>query len=191
MGVPRVTRDVDVPRSFQRPVRARPSAAAVSTAHEFLDAAIDSCPYEVLRRARCGCEGIASAITCYAEALLCEDPSVNGVLAGDAPLALSTWAGRTGLSELPPGPGADDSRPGGDRQPWVRRVRVDHWQLRSYARAVHASTDAYSARLPGAAFDPACRDSPAFVLTALLLNASMRRGQIACLVALTCGEERR
>ncbi len=49
---------------------------------------------------------------------------------------------------------------------------------------MYASTDAYIAVLPVEAFDPAQRDTPACVLTALLLNVSMRRGEIASLVAL-------
>ncbi len=145
-------------------------------AHEFLDAAIDACPQDALHRCPQGPD--TSAGVCYAQTVWCEDLSVNGVLAERAPLALSTWAGRTGLSELPPRPGLPGWRT------WARRVRLDHDRLRCYATAVYASTDAYIAVLPVEAFDPAQRDTPACVLTALLLNVSMRRGEIACLVAL-------
>jgi len=43
----------------------------------------------------------APAGACYAQIVLCEDLSVNGVRATGRPLAFSTWAGRTGLSEIP------------------------------------------------------------------------------------------
>ena len=37
----------------------------------------------------------------YAQSGLSEDLSIHGVLTAGMPLALSTWSGRTGLSELP------------------------------------------------------------------------------------------
>jgi hypothetical protein len=115
-------------------------------AHELLDAAIERLAVEAVERRRPGAATPAGA--CYARAVLVEDLSVNGVLAARAPLALSTWAGRTGLSELP--------RLGGptDWPAWARRVRLDPTALRPYARAVHAATDAYVAGLPDAALDP-------------------------------------
>ena len=69
-------------------------------AHELLDAAVGALDAEAGRRRPAGAPGLAAAG--YAHALLCEDLSVNGVLGAGEPLALSTWAGRTGLSELPP-----------------------------------------------------------------------------------------
>ncbi|HET8998983.1 MAG TPA: hypothetical protein VFP86_04995 [bacterium] len=100
---------------------------------------------------------------------------------GGTPLALSTWVGRTGLSETPPLIGTVDW------SAWAHRVRLDRAQLRPYARAVHASTDAYIAGLPDDAFDPACGDRPACLLSALLLTLSMRTGEIACMLALEPG----
>jgi hypothetical protein len=72
-------------------------------------------------------------------AVVCEDIIVNGVLAGRAPLALSTWRRRTGLSELPPLCGE------ASRKAWARRVGIDAAALHAYAHAVHVSTDAYLA----------------------------------------------
>jgi hypothetical protein len=105
------------------------------------------------------------AAACHAQAVLCEDLTVNGVLACRAPLALSTWHGRTGLSELPLLCAPIDW------SVWAVNVRFDPTEYRSYAEAVYASTDAYLA-LEHA-------ESTAFLLSALLLTISMRRGQIA------------
>jgi hypothetical protein len=68
-------------------------------AHELLDAAIDRLPRDAFHRRPRGL-GCSPGVT-YAQAVLCEDLSVNGVLGMELPLALSTWTGRTGLSELP------------------------------------------------------------------------------------------
>jgi hypothetical protein len=68
-------------------------------AHELLDAAIERLAVEAVERRRPGAATPAGA--CYARAVLVEDLSVNGVPAARAPLALSTWAGRTGLSQVP------------------------------------------------------------------------------------------
>lgn len=114
----------------------------------------------------------ARAAARYAEALLCEDISVNGMLAGGRPLALSTWAGRTGASELPPLAGPVDW------PAWGRRVELDLTRLRAYAAAVHAATDAYVARLPDGAVEPAFE----CLLTALLLRSAAHRGEIVRLL---------
>ncbi len=65
---------------------------------------------------------------------------LNGVLAAGTPLAFSTWAGRTGLSEIPPLVGAMQWRA------WAHRVRLDRNKVRAYAHAVYASTDAFPAK---------------------------------------------
>ncbi len=145
-------------------------------AHELLDAALDGLSTDAAHRRPPGTAAPAGAR--YAQIVLSEDLSVNGALAAGTPLALSTWVGRTGLSELPAlaGPikwGA-----------WARRVRLDLAAVRAYARAVYASTDAYLAALPDVALDPAPGESPAGLLSALLLTLAMRRGEIACLRAL-------
>lgn len=106
----------------------------------------------------------------YAEAVLEEDVGVSAVLAGGPPLALSTWAGRTGASELPPLAGPVDWTA------WAGRVEFDLARLRAYAAAVHAATDAYLAALPDDALEPA----PECLLTALVLTVATRRGEILC-----------
>lgn len=122
----------------------------------------------------------ASAGACYAQVVLCEDLSVNGVLAAGIPLALSTWFGRTGVSEMPSLAELTDWRA------WARQVQLDLAELRPYARAVYASTDQYLDALPDDALDQPRGEMPACVLNALLLTLSMRRGEIACLYALEC-----
>jgi len=57
------------------------------------------------------------------------------------------WAGRTGVSDPPPGPGDDWAT---RFEAWCRRVRVDLPAFRAYAKAVYEATDAYLATLPAA-----------------------------------------
>ncbi len=75
----------------------------------------------------------------YAHLVTGEDGFVNGLCRGAAPLFASAWAGRTGLSELPPA--------GRDWAEWGRRVRVDMPALTRYAAAVARSTDEFVASL--------------------------------------------
>lgn len=127
-------------------------------AHQLLEAAVGRCPPDAA----------ASGAACYAQAAFCEDIGVNGVLAAGIPIALSTWAGRTGIDPLP--------RLGApiDWPAWARAVRLDLAGVRSYASAVHDATDAYLARLPDAPDVTTVR-----VLTGLLLAVSMRHGEIS------------
>ena len=147
--------------------------------HELLDAVIEQIPTEALcRHLSSAAPAVAAA---YAQVVVSEDLAVNGVLAKGSPLALSTWVGRTGLSEMPPCVVATDW------DAWARRVRLDLARLRVYARTVYASTDAYVAGLPEDAFNPMRGYGPGCLLSALLLTLSMRTGEIACLLALEVG----
>jgi len=74
---------------------------------------------------------------CCARLVLCEDLAINGFLAARTPLALSTWRGRTGLSELPRLAAPIDWCP------WAGRVQFEPAHFQSYAQAVYAATDAY------------------------------------------------
>src|SRR5262245_5931682 len=96
-------------------------------AHDLLEATIDQLPAEAVHRRPSGPAALAGAD--YARVVVCEDLTVNGVLAVAAPLALSAWIGRTGLSELPP-----LGRPA-DGCAWSRRVRLDLAAFRPYARS--------------------------------------------------------
>jgi len=148
-------------------------------AHALLDHAIDRLPLEVVNRCPAGSD--VSAGVRYAHVVFREDLSVNGVLGAGKPLALSTWSGRTGLSEIPPLlPGPEDWRA------WAHRVRLDPNRLRAYARAVYASTDAYIAALADEALDLKRVETPVCLLSALLFSVSKQRGEICSLLALSC-----
>src|SRR5690348_5431656 len=74
-------------------------------------------------------------LTRYGEAVVLEDVTVQTVLVGCVPLALSTWRGRTGLTPLPP-----LGRCWTERN-WANTVVIDAAELHKYARAVYAATD--------------------------------------------------
>jgi hypothetical protein len=144
-------------------------------AHRLLDTAITRLSTETAHRYLPGAAVPVGA--CYAQVVVHEDLSVNSVLAAGAPLAISTWAGRTGLNELPP-----LARPA-DWHAWASRVRLNLAEVRLYAQAVYAATDAYLAALSDDALDLACGEQTSRLLSALLLTLAMRRGEIACLLS--------
>jgi len=74
----------------------------------------------------------------YAHIVFSEDALINHMAKGEAPMAATSWAGKTGLSEPMP-QGAWDG--------WARSVRIDMPALRAYGQAVFANTDAYIASL--------------------------------------------
>ena len=85
--------------------------------HELLDEVIEQIPAKALcRHLSSAAPAVAAA---YAQVVVSEDLAVNGVLAKGSPLALSTWVGRTGLSEMPPCVVATD------RDAWAR-PHLDH-----------------------------------------------------------------
>jgi hypothetical protein len=76
-----------------------------------------------------------------------EDWTVHSLFKGAAPLMAGPWAGRTGVSEPPPGPGDDYAA---RLEAWSRRVRVDLPAFRTYAEAIYEATDAFLATLTDA-----------------------------------------
>jgi hypothetical protein len=161
-----------------RPISARTLLRwQLQRAHRLLEAALDDLPDSAIHYRPAG-RG-ASIGACYAQVVVCEDLSVNGVLAARTPLALSSWAGRTGLGELPP------LARSADWHAWTLRVRIDLAKLRQYAHAVYAATDAYVASLQDEALDPLNDAAPACLLSVILLTVSSRRGEIACLRSFT------
>lgn len=92
--------------------------------------------------------GIALPIgAAYAHSVTGEDWIVNALLRRGVPLLAGEWAGRTGLSESPPGP--DPSAEGAAAfAAWCRRVRLDLPAFRRYARAVYDATDAWLSAVP-------------------------------------------
>jgi hypothetical protein len=62
-------------------------------------------------------------------------------------------------------------------------VRLDYIELRSYAQAVYAATAEYIGALPDDVLDEPHGELSACVLNALLLNLSIRRGEIVSMQA--------
>lgn len=75
----------------------------------------------------------------FAHMVLNEDWLVHTAFQGRPPLYESGWASSTGFSSPQP--------EGGAWEEWARTVEIDLSQLREYARAVYAATDAYVAAL--------------------------------------------
>jgi hypothetical protein len=85
--------------------------------------------------------GVANPLgATYVHAVAAEDALLNSVAKGGVPLFASTFQGKMGASEPPPGPG-------GGLEAWSRSVQIDIAQARAYAQAVYASTDEYLASL--------------------------------------------
>jgi hypothetical protein len=76
----------------------------------------------------------------YAHVLMSEDMIINGLLRKQAPLAMTGWAGKLGLSEPHPAPGSDWNE-------WARSVKIDLAALKKYGQAVFAASDEYLASL--------------------------------------------
>lgn len=122
----------------------------------------------------------------YAHVVLGEDAVVNGALQGKAPLFATSWAGRRGLSAMPP----QETAEGIDWSNWARTVRVDLPALRQYAQAVYGATDAYLAGLKPEDLDrqvdgPIGRQSVQGLFYAVvILNANLHCGEIAAVKGL-------
>jgi hypothetical protein len=122
----------------------------------------------------------------YVHVVGSEDFAIHRLLLGQEPLAASRWAGRMGVSEMPP------LGPGGDLKTWSRRATVDLPALQRYGQAVYAATDAYLGSLgPEALARPVDltavgfgQQTVLFVLAAVVVNASMHCGEISCLKGL-------
>ncbi len=129
---------------------------------------------------------------CYAHVVVAEDGMVNGILKGGRPLFWGAWAGKTGLSALPPVPDPKGSAVP-DWSAWARAVTVDLAALRRYAAAVYAASDAFLAGLADAelsrpldltAFGLGTRTVGSFVTEGLAPHAFVHGGEIACLKGL-------
>lgn len=125
----------------------------------------------------------------YAHVVLSQDGAINGLLKGGAPLFAAAWAGKTGVSELPPS--ADPGKPGfPDWSSWSRKVKVDLAEMRKYAKAVYAASDEFLASLlPGDLERPADlsfvglgESTVGFVIhNAIVGNGFTHCGEISCL----------
>jgi hypothetical protein len=137
--------------------------------------------------------GVANPIgASYAHIVLGQDGAVNGMLREAAPLFATTWAGKVGVAELPPGP--DPGAPGfPDWAGWARRARIDLPALRKYAQAVYAASDEYLASLSdadlGRPVDVSALGRGSMTVKQLLTrgvigNALTHCGEISCLKGL-------
>lgn len=120
----------------------------------------------------------------FAHLVLSEDFLVSGAIQGGAPLAMSSWQGRTGISE--------PMMPFGLWDEWARSVQVDMPAARDYAQAVFAATDAYLATASDAdlagevdlsAFGLGMQ-SVEYLLNNLVINAAAHCGEISALKGL-------
>jgi hypothetical protein len=113
-----------------------------------------------------------------------EDGIINGMFKGGAPLFASTWAGKTGASEMPPMPGpGEDGLPPWDE--WARGVKVDLPALHAYSQAVFAASDEYMATLNDEALDQSMGQyTLGSFLSVLVSNVNWHTGEIACLKGL-------
>ncbi|MDP7201869.1 MAG: DinB family protein [Dehalococcoidia bacterium] len=120
----------------------------------------------------------------YAHALLSQDIIGNVVINSGAPLAATTWAGKTGLSEPPP---TEDVAAWGQ---WARNVKVDLDALRAYGQAVQTAADGVIMSLTDADLDRAVQtpfgsSTVLFMLSgALIGHTHDHTGEIACLKGL-------
>ena len=79
-----------------------------------------------------------SVAATYGHTAVEEDWLIQHFLQGKPTLAQGSWAGKTGLSALPPG---------GDWSGWARDLRIEPAILQEYAHAVYGATEAYLAGL--------------------------------------------
>ena len=120
----------------------------------------------------------------YAHVVGSEDMAVQRLLRGKDMVAATSWAGRTGMSEMPPlGPGA------GDLKAWSHQAKVDLAALQQYGQAVYAVTDEYVAGLSAEGLTRSLdltviglgQQPVSFILNALVVNAAMHCGETSCL----------
>lgn len=126
----------------------------------------------------------------YAHVILSEDRTVNGMLRHRRTLYETTFAGKTGMSDMMPTHGAEEWK---DYVAWTRRVRIDLPAAQEYARAVYASSDEYLASLSAGNLDTVMDLSGigmgsitlAHVLNSLLVaHVDNIAGEISCLKGL-------
>jgi len=133
--------------------------------------------------------GIANPLgATYVHVLTSEDAVFNGMLKGGAPLMAADWAGKVGLSEMPPTPESEE--PSWDA--WARRVQVDLAALSNYAQAVYTATDEYLAGLTDQDLSRAVdlsswgmgEQTLGWLLSLMVAHVGWHIGEIACLKGL-------
>ena len=127
----------------------------------------------------------------YAHLLVFEDLIINDILKGGVPMYASSWAGKTGMSTLPPLPNPEN--PGMPSfQEWSTQVDIDLDAFRSYARATFAATEEYFASVSDeqlhktgdlTSFDLGIQDI-SWILSIIVGHVFDHGGEIACLKGL-------
>lgn len=122
----------------------------------------------------------------YAHVVISIDATLHALVKGGAPLAATSWAGKTGFSSIPQfGPGESWER-------WAQGP-FDLTALRAYAHAVYAATDEYLDDLSAAelareldlsSIGMGNRTIGWMLSTACVVNSNMHCGEISCLKGL-------
>ena len=122
----------------------------------------------------------------YAHVIAAQDMILT-MSTGKPPLASAAWAGKTGLSTMPP------NEPDGPLLEWSRGATIDMPALRGYAQAVYGAVDEFLASAGDSALQKPVDlsaygfgEQPAlFILTAALVgNVNAHCGEISCLKGL-------
>ncbi|MCI0710216.1 MAG: DinB family protein [Chloroflexi bacterium] len=103
----------------------------IQQAHQLLEATMEGVTNEEAKWLPPGTANPLGAT--YVHAVASEDAVIHMILQGQAPLYASSWANRTGVSDIQPLSSPE----------WARSVKVDIPILREYAQAVHHATDDY------------------------------------------------
>ena len=156
----------------------------IRTAHNWLEGTMQHVTTAMAHWLPAGNPGSIGAQ--YAHVALTEDYFVQSVLRGRVPLSAGPYAGKLGLSELPPARGQ------GSWGQWSRAVQVDLDLLRAYARAVYSATEDYLGSIGDEAlYQPIDVTgiglgvrTAASVLSMLLGNAHNHCGEISALKGL-------
>jgi hypothetical protein len=156
-----------------------------TTAHGILEGTVQDVTSE---QAQWLPPGIANPLgATYAHIIVGEDRLLNEMVRGDRPMFASSWAGKTGLSALPP------ARDQGSWDAWARSVEIDLPTFRQYAQAVYANTDQYLASLNGddmereldlSAYQLGKRAAGWFLGNIMLSHVHHHCGEISCLKGL-------
>lgn len=161
--------------------------AQFKSAHEVLEGTIEGL---TSAQAHWTPPGVANPLgATYVHVLVSEDGVIGGMLKGGVPLLATTWAGKVGVSELPPMPGPEaEGLPPWDE--WARRVQVDLPAVRAYAQAVYTATDDYLAFLNDESLNqpldlgPSGQYTLGSFLNVILSNVTWHTGEISCLKGL-------
>jgi hypothetical protein len=120
----------------------------------------------------------------YAHVALTEDYFIQVALRHETPLMAGAYAGKVGLSEIPP--------IGGSWDKWSQGVQVDLDKLRAYAHGVYGATEDYLSSIGDETLGESVDVSDAglgvrtvaFLLAMLLANVHNHCGEIAAIKGL-------